>query len=257
MSQKSKAARGSLCVRATVAALLAMSVPMSLQAQNFTARELTLEIPAQQLSSAILAFSAQTGVQVITDGTDVAAVATSGVKGYLSIDQALTQLLQGTGLTYRAIGTTAVALTRADSTSKAKADALEEVIVTGSNIKGGAAPGVVNVQTLTVEDIAQTGAAQIADLLKSIPANTGATLYNESGQLTGTAQFQLRGLGFSSTLTLLNGRRAGVSPLSDKSGADFVDINQFPLAMLERVDVLRMAPRRSTAQRPWPASSIS
>lgn len=123
--------------------------------------------------------------------------------------------------------------------SAPSAAAVEEIVVTGSHIRGGESAQVVNVQTLSREDIEQTGAAQMVDLLSSIPSNSGTTQYNESGQLTGTAQFQLRGLGFSSTLTLLNGRRAGVSPLSDKSGADFVDINQFPLAMIERVDVLK------------------
>jgi iron complex outermembrane receptor protein len=120
----------------------------------------------------------------------------------------------------------------------AEADALTEVVVTGSHIRDGEAP-VVNVQTLDRAQLEETGASQIADIIRSIPSNTGTTLYNETGQLTGTAQISLRGLGFSSTLTLLNGRRAGVTPLSDKSGADFVDINQFPLAMLQRVDVLK------------------
>ena len=122
--------------------------------------------------------------------------------------------------------------------SAANATSVAEVVVTGSHIRDGEAP-VVNVQTLDRAQLEETGASQIADIIRSIPSNTGTTLYNETGQLTGTAQISLRGLGFSSTLTLLNGRRAGVTPLSDKSGADFVDINQFPLAMVQRIDVLK------------------
>ena len=118
-------------------------------------------------------------------------------------------------------------------------DPVEEVVVTGSHIRGADVAPVVNVQVFERGQLEQTGASQVADLLKEIPANTGSALYNETGQLSGTAQFQLRGLGFSSTLTLLNGRRAGIAPLSDKSGADFLDINQFPLAMIERVEVLK------------------
>jgi iron complex outermembrane receptor protein len=116
---------------------------------------------------------------------------------------------------------------------------LQEVTVTGTHIRGVDLSPVANIQTLDRAQVQQSGATQVSDLINEIPSNTGTTLYNETGQLTGTAQFELRGLGFSSTLTLVNGRRAGVAPLSDKSGADFVDINQFPLSMVGRVDVLK------------------
>ncbi len=114
-----------------------------------------------------------------------------------------------------------------------------EVIVTGSHVRSVDLAPVVNVQSVDRSQIEQTGATQMAELISAVPSNTGTTLYNENGQLTGTAQFELRGLGFSSTLVLLNGRRAGVAPLSDKSGADFVDINQFPLSMVDRLEVLK------------------
>ena len=128
----------------------------------------------------------------------------------------------------------------ADSATTSAVDGVtEEIIVTGSNVRGAPMNTVVDLQVLDRAVIEQTGARQVSDLLANVPANTGSQLYNETGQLSGTAQFVLRGLGFASTLTLLNGRRAGVSPLSDKSGADFVDINQFPLLMIERVDVLK------------------
>lgn len=123
--------------------------------------------------------------------------------------------------------------------SSAEAAAVSEVVVTGSNVRGADLNPVVDVQVLDKTQILQSGARQVSDLVTEIPANTGTTLYNENGQLSGTAQFELRGLGFSSTLVLLNGRRAGVAPLSDKSGADFVDINQFPLAMVDRIEVLK------------------
>lgn len=131
-----------------------------------------------------------------------------------------------------------MASTASDSDS-AVGGLLDEIVVTGSHVRGSDAAPVVNVQIIDRSELEQSGATQVADLLKRIPSNTGSTLYNENGPLSGTAQFALRGLGFSSTLTLLNGRRAGISPLSDRTGADFVDINQFPLAMIERVDVLK------------------
>lgn len=114
-----------------------------------------------------------------------------------------------------------------------------EIVVTGTNVRGVDINAMTPVQVLDQSTIAATGAQQVSDLLNYIPSNTGTALENEGNSLAGTAQFSLRGLGYSSTLTLLNGRRAGVSPLSDKSGADFLDINQFPLAMIQRVEILK------------------
>lgn len=116
---------------------------------------------------------------------------------------------------------------------------VEEIVVTGTNTRRPAVDALVPVQVVDRQEIIRVGAAQFSDLLRTIPSNTGTALYNEGGRLGGTAQFDLRGLGFSSTLVLLNGRRAGVAPLSDRTGADFLDINQFPLAMVRRIDVLK------------------
>ncbi len=139
---------------------------------------------------------------------------------------------------------THVTMALADPEQAASANIVDDkvlatVVVTGSNIRNAAAESVAPLQVLEREDLTQSNAVQFSEILADIPSNTGSQLYNESGQLSGTAQFELRGLGFSSTLVLVNGRRGGVSPLSDKSGSDFLDINQFPLSMVERVEVLK------------------
>ena len=117
---------------------------------------------------------------------------------------------------------------------------IEEIVVIGSLIKrrtvyDGRAP----VQTLDAELFEATGAAQPVDVLKNLTANTGSTLATEQNYLQGTSQFSLRGLGLSSTLTLINGRRAGVAPVSNDVGHSFFDINTLPLAMIERIEILR------------------
>ncbi|MYE80671.1 MAG: TonB-dependent receptor [Gammaproteobacteria bacterium] len=117
---------------------------------------------------------------------------------------------------------------------------IEEIVVIGSLIKrrtvyDGRAP----IQTLEAELFESTGAAQPVDILKNLTANTGSTLATEQNYLQGTSQFSLRGLGLSSTLTLVNGRRAGVAPVSNDVGHSFFDINTLPLAMIERIEILR------------------
>ena len=82
------------------------------------------------------------------------------------------------------------------------------------------------------------GATQLVEILKDLTVNSGSQMYGETNSRAGVSQFNIRNLGFGSTLTLLNGRRAGVAPVSDDTGTDFLDINQFPLAMIERIEVL-------------------
>ncbi len=117
---------------------------------------------------------------------------------------------------------------------------LEEVVVTGSNIrtkrKDFQTPSPI--QTVGQQDIADTGAVQVQDLFKGITANSGSQLLQDVTALQGTSQFSLRGLGVGSTLTLINGRRAGLAPVVDNSGQLFTDANQYPINMIKRVEVL-------------------
>jgi iron complex outermembrane receptor protein len=116
--------------------------------------------------------------------------------------------------------------------------AIEEVVVTGSYIRRSEYEGRAPLQMLNAADIEATGAAQPVEFLKQITANSGSQFYNETNDRAGVSQFNVRGLGLGSTLTLINGKRAGVAAVADDTGTDFLDINQFPIAMIERVEVL-------------------
>lgn len=131
----------------------------------------------------------------------------------------------------------AVALGTAPPTL-AQDDQIEEVIVTGSHIRRTEYEGRAPIQIVDAGDIAQIGAAQPVEILKQLSVNSGSQFYNETNDRAGISQFNIRNLGLGSTLTLLNGKRAGIAPVADASGTDFVDINQFPLAMIERIEVL-------------------
>jgi iron complex outermembrane receptor protein len=67
-------------------------------AQTSAARD--FDIPAQPLTSALVLFGQQSGLQITTDGDLVRNLSTPGVQGRLAPDQALQRLLAGTGLTY-------------------------------------------------------------------------------------------------------------------------------------------------------------
>ncbi len=99
--------------------------------------------------------------------------------------------------------------------------------------------GHAPVQTLDAAAFESTGAAQPVDILASLTANTGSYLATQQTYLQGVAQFSLRGVGLSSTLTLINGRRAGFAPVSNDAGQSFFDINTLPVLMIDRVEILR------------------
>ncbi|QIB65124.1 TonB-dependent receptor domain-containing protein [Kineobactrum salinum] len=83
------------------------------------------------------------------------------------------------------------------------------------------------------------GYSNIIDVARNLTVNSGSVLVQDTGTLVGTSQINMRGLGLGSTLTLVNGRRAGIAPIADAGGNDFFDVNQLPLAMIERIEFLK------------------
>lgn len=131
------------------------------------------------------------------------------------------------------------------SSDDSKTQKLEKVTVTGSSIKRVQDESAQVIQVITKEEISRAGITSAEQLLARISANgTGAdNLSSNAGIQLGTtdrnnngnSSANLRGLGASSTLVLLNGRR--VSLHGAKGNA--VDLNSIPLAAVERVEILK------------------
>ncbi|KQQ46064.1 hypothetical protein ASF69_07655 [Rhizobium sp. Leaf311] len=77
-------------------------------------RSIAFNIPAQNLNSAILSFANKAGIQVFYDVSRVEGLRSTAVRGSYSPEQALSQLLAGTGVSYRFSGNS-VSLTRPDA----------------------------------------------------------------------------------------------------------------------------------------------
>jgi iron complex outermembrane receptor protein len=73
-------------------------------------RQVDFNIAAQRLAAAIIQFSEQAHVQVISSGIDVTDQTTPGVVGRYSVADALSALLKGTGLRYKAMNENTVSL---------------------------------------------------------------------------------------------------------------------------------------------------
>jgi iron complex outermembrane receptor protein len=118
----------------------------------------------------------------------------------------------------------------------------QRVEVTGSSIKHLAGETALPVQTITREDIAKAGVTTAAELMKTLSANTapltdGASITDGTSGQRGFNGANLRGIGVSSTLVLLNGRRlANFATPGDNAG---VDLNNIPAGAIQRVEVLK------------------
>ena len=122
---------------------------------------------------------------------------------------------------------------------------ITEVVVTGSRIATPSLESVSPITALSAGEIKDQGVTRVEDLLNSLPqvvADQGSGL---SMAANGTATVNLRGLGPQRTLVLINGRRlmggdpaAGAPSTTAVFGASVADINQIPVALIDRVDVL-------------------
>ncbi|NVK24691.1 MAG: TonB-dependent receptor [Gammaproteobacteria bacterium] len=122
---------------------------------------------------------------------------------------------------------------------------VEVINITGSHIRGVDLEGSQPLLSIDAADIANSGASSIAELLKTVGATRGGDgsfTTSESGGLStstpgGQASVSLRGMGPSSTLTLINGRRVAASSFAFGT-QNFVDVNSIPLAAIERIEIL-------------------
>lgn len=236
---------------------LAFSVSPVL-AQQTTARAaaattstLAFNIAPQSLNTAVLAFADRAGLQVFYDADRLRGLRSSGVQGTYSREQAIAQLLQGTGVSYRFTDATTVSLiTAAMSDSAVNADGtttLDTITIsglgsttegTGSYTTGAMSTGVK--LPLSVRETPQTVTVvtrqkiedKSYDTLDQAVADTPGLIANQN---FGDARYQY----WSRGLIIDNMQYDGVAnPVQyyarDSDGADDMD-------MYDRVEVLRGA----------------
>jgi len=87
---------------------------------------------------------------------------------------------------------------------------VEEVVVTGSLIRGTPLDAALPVEVYSQEELEKQGAPTALEFAKTLTISgptTGEAYYFSGAATTGSVRFNLRGIGFDKTLTLLNGRR--------------------------------------------------
>lgn len=160
--------------------------------------------------------------------------------------EALTLLLEGSGLTYKIINDQVIAITALPKDAVTPQAQplnyyLEEIAVvgqqfTGSRIKNSNVLGASPVDVISQPELAASGAQSLGEFLKFIPTvagNSTSTAVSNGGD--GTATVTLRGLPANNTLVLLNGQRTAYAGLA----GDAIDLNSIPPAAVERIEILK------------------
>ena len=121
---------------------------------------------------------------------------------------------------------------------------VEKILVTGSFVRRS--ENFESPSPLAVLDSAEIdaiGAKSIADITQTLTINTGAENTPDAftqNATAGTSNINLRGLGVSSTLILLNNKRQVVNAQPNNDGVNFVDTSSLvPMIAINRVEIVK------------------
>ncbi|MET3138225.1 outer membrane receptor protein involved in Fe transport [Undibacterium sp. GrIS 1.2] len=120
-------------------------------------------------------------------------------------------------------------------------ESVQKIEITGSNIKRTESETSSPVQIVSRQEIIQSGANTVREILDNLTSNTGA-LSDKGGSNSfagGASGVSLRQLGKSSTLVLLNSRRVSNYGFADGAQETFVNIDTIPAAVIDRIEILK------------------
>ena len=114
------------------------------------------------------------------------------------------------------------------------ANSIEELVVTGSRLTRSNVTSSVPLVQVGAQEIENRGTARIEDVVNILPNVFVSQTAEVANGATGTSTLNLRGLGATRTLVLIDGKRLPFgSPFSSAANVDLV-----PARLVERVDVV-------------------
>ena len=222
------------------------------------------------LQQALLDFARQAHVQILLRGISPSHIRTTALRGRYTGRQVVDRLLSGTGLTYTVTDHAVEIFPEHHAINNAQASGvdpdanrprrhaeegsrhrakhvsvappiLEQVVVTGTHISGGPPPSEPII-SITRRQIRESGYQSVEQLMDALPENFNSmgseenNLHSETdaGNFGFGAAVDLMGLGYDSTLVLVNGHRLAPAGLN---GA-FTDISVIPLSAIKRIDIV-------------------
>ncbi|WP_457588643.1 TonB-dependent siderophore receptor [Ensifer canadensis] len=234
------------CLSASIA-LTALAISPS---PTFAQERVTYSIPAGSLDRGLTRFGAASGIQVLYSSAVANGLKTSGIKGQLSPEAALSALLANTGLTYRFTGPKSVTITDPAQGSEAVsvdgATRLQTITVEGAENAWGPVDGIVasrsatgtktdtplievpqSISVITADEIKQRGAESIKE---AVNYTAGVHVGGSSASTRAFDNIEIRG--FSPTPLYFDGTY--LPYIGDLGGSPQID----PY-LLERVEVLK------------------
>ncbi len=246
--------RGSLALFGAVLLRASVLLCPAVAFGQVSEQRLPFQIHAPQLTTALIQLSQQSKLSIVFSDQALRGLPGTTVIGRYTTREALDRLLAESGLEWELIDGRVIAVfpfgcgqgssdcpPELVEQRPAYVPGLEETYiygtqVTGSRIRRSSYTGGEPVEIFTRSDIELSGAQNIGELLKFVPAvvgNATSTAISNGGD--GTSTVTLRGLPANNTLVLINGRRVA----NDGLAGDSVDLNSIPPAAVERIEILK------------------
>ncbi|HET7085497.1 MAG TPA: TonB-dependent receptor [Rhizomicrobium sp.] len=207
-----------------------------------SAQSHAINIPAQDLKTALDTYIRQSGVQLVYTVNDLEGQRSSAVQGQLEPAVALDHLLRGTRLAANRDPSGAVIVSRKATVAPndppgAPAAGVETVVVTGSRVISDVANSPTPLTEVSqAQLLATTPSGDIPTALNKLPIFNGSVTVRNStnaGSNATGAVLNLRNFGTQRTLVLLDGHR--ITP-ANANGT--VDVDTLPTMLIQRVDVV-------------------
>jgi outer membrane receptor protein involved in Fe transport len=210
------------------------------------------DIPRQSLGNALTAFAEQSGIEILFAPEVVRGKRAPALRGVYTSDQALAELLRGSGLVTRKGSGTTVLIERATLSSAAEdrtdlssggddngESPEQSIVVTGTRLKRQGFDAPTPVTEVTQQMLREGARPNVAAALNDLPQFkvTAGPQNNASSGTPGSTGVDLRGLGSNRTLTLLDGRRIVGPDGSQVAGSGF-DLSLIPSSLVKRVDIV-------------------
>lgn len=236
MSISKRALGAGLLAAAAPSAILA-PIPVAAQTDTTEAR---YDLPAQPLGEMLTTIARISHREILFDDAAVRGRQAPALRGRLTSEQAVRQVLAGSGLIVETQGGALLVRAGPRAAIEEPTEQGEDITVTGTRIRGAQGPSPVIVTTR--RSLEEQGVADLTGFSRIIPQNfTGgqnpgvAGGGNQGGQnnINNATTLNLRGLGPDATLTLINGHRLPYDAVNQG-----VDIGTVPLAAIERIEII-------------------
>ncbi len=195
------------------------------------------DIPAQSLASALNTFGRQSGLQVTLASSTSDGVTSRAVKGTLTPQQALSQLLQGTGIPFRINADRTAVIGLPDSTGTLPPDTegalvLDAITVTAGGFAQALVEAPASITLIPREELETKPYRSLMDAVRHVE---GVTMVGgDNGDIS------IRGMPPAGTLIMVDGRRQNSTrELNPKSGNSVEDNWMPPIGAVDRIEVVR------------------